>query len=62
MTAPREGWGMTADCLECQRLRKKYDELETRYIIQVNRWLMLKRFILEQEEIVKEGKEGAGQP
>ena len=40
---------MMAECLECQRLRKKYDELETQYVLQVNRWLMLKRFILEQE-------------
>jgi hypothetical protein len=39
-----------ADCLECQRLRKKYDELEALYTIQANMWLMLKRFILEQEE------------
>jgi hypothetical protein len=49
-----------ADCLECQRLRRKLDEMETRYILQVNRWLMLKRWIIEQEELAKEGKEAKG--
>jgi hypothetical protein len=37
------------ECLECQRLRRQLNELETKYIIQANRWLMLKRFIAEQE-------------
>jgi hypothetical protein len=38
------------ECLECQRLRRQLNELETKYIIQVNMWLMLKRFILDQEK------------
>jgi|WetSurMetagenome_2_1015567.scaffolds.fasta_scaffold2042535_2 hypothetical protein len=46
-------------CLECQRLRRKLNELETKYIIQANMWLMLKRFILEQEK--GNGDPGNGQ-
>ena len=37
-------------CLECQRLRQKIKDLEWKCLTQAQRWIDLKRFILDQEE------------
>jgi hypothetical protein len=43
------------ECLECERLRKKYSALMKKYLKAANRWLYLKRFIIEQEKGVGDG-------
>ena len=41
--------GDKTDCLECQRLKTRLDAAEREVLRFANRWLLLKRFVLDQE-------------
>ncbi len=43
------GAGLMAECLECQRLKKENEALGLVLIKYANRWLLLKRLIIEED-------------